>query len=304
MSAALQYFDENLPHRPYHTDDLAFGLRISGKGRALLARYIQQNQPHAQFWLVFDVDREGAAIDWSDRNAPAPLHHQPFQVERIFANQAAVVHIRTKFLTQRTFNRCGIFQRLNRGIRRGSHGDVECVEQVSVSVHRIFNGDVRREEAYTLDELADYLDLSASERRSIDKHYGMGRNCHLFEMTRKWAYRAIRQGWPAFSQWLEAVIQRVEMYNASLPVPLSLAECRAIGKSIAKYTHRNFTPETFAQYVADTHTPEIQAARGRKGGSKSKRSTVATSARTLKPWEALGISRAWYYQLKKRGLVE
>ncbi|EEH2506756.1 hypothetical protein GYD31_004628 [Salmonella enterica] len=32
--------------------------------------------------------------------------------------------------------------------------------------------------------------------------------------------------------------------------------------------------------------------------------TVATSARTLKPWEALGISRAWYYQLKKRGLVE
>ncbi|WP_180336801.1 replication initiation protein, partial [Escherichia coli] len=26
-----------------------------------------------------------------------------------------------------------------------------------------------REEAYTLDELADYLDLSASERRSIDK---------------------------------------------------------------------------------------------------------------------------------------
>ncbi|MCV5348733.1 replication initiation protein, partial [Escherichia coli] len=72
MSAALQSFEENLPHRPYHTDDLAFGLRISGKGRALLARYIQQNQPHAQFWLVFDVDREGAAIDWSDLNAPAP----------------------------------------------------------------------------------------------------------------------------------------------------------------------------------------------------------------------------------------
>lgn len=24
------------------------------------------------FWLGFDVDRIGAAIDWSDRNAPAP----------------------------------------------------------------------------------------------------------------------------------------------------------------------------------------------------------------------------------------
>ncbi len=36
MSAALQYFEENLPLRPYHTDDLAFGLRISGKGARFL----------------------------------------------------------------------------------------------------------------------------------------------------------------------------------------------------------------------------------------------------------------------------
>ncbi|MDO1915730.1 plasmid replication protein, partial [Escherichia coli] len=40
MCAELQYFEENFPHRPYDTDDPAFGLRISGKGRALLARYI------------------------------------------------------------------------------------------------------------------------------------------------------------------------------------------------------------------------------------------------------------------------
>ncbi|EKL5898145.1 primase alpha helix C-terminal domain-containing protein, partial [Escherichia coli] len=139
-------------------------------------------------------------------------------------------------------------------------------------------------------------------RRRVDKDYGMGRNCHLFEMTRKWAYRAIRQGWPAFSQWLDAVIQRVEMYNASLPVPLSPAECRAIGKSIAKYTYRKFSPEGFSA---------VQAARGRKGGNanssenqaikgqKSKRVAVATSARTLKPWVTLGISRATYYRKLK-----
>ncbi|MBS8813006.1 primase C-terminal domain-containing protein, partial [Escherichia coli] len=112
-------------------------------------------------------------------------------------------------------------------------------------------------EAYTLDELADYLDLSASARRSIDKHYGMGRNCHLFETLRKWAYRAIRLGWPDYERWLEAVIQRVEMLNSQFPVPLSEAECRAIGKSVAKYTHRKFSPEGFSA---------VQAARGRKGG--------------------------------------
>ncbi|XJA87876.1 hypothetical protein AB2G77_25880 (plasmid) [Escherichia coli] len=98
-------------------------------------------------------------------------------------------------------------------------------------------GDGWREEAYTLDELADYLDLSASERRSIDKHWGWGEAC-LFEMTRKWAYRAIRQGWPAFSRWLEAVIS-VSKCTMHRFRSAFAAGCRAGGKSIAKYTHRN-----------------------------------------------------------------
>ncbi|WP_077124566.1 replication initiation protein, partial [Shigella sonnei] len=255
MSAALQYFEENLPHRPYHTDDLAFGLRISGKGRALLARYIQQNQPHAQFWLVFDVDREGAAIDWSDRNAPAPNITVKNPVNG-HAHLLYALNIAVRTAPDASVKALKYAAAVERSLCEKLCADVNYSGLICKNpFHLEWLVMEWREEAYTLDELADYLDLSASERRSIDKHYGMGRNCHLFEMTRKWAYRAIRQGWPAFSQWLEAVIQRVEMYNASLPVPLSLAECRAIGKSIAKYTHRNFTPETFAQYVADTHTP-------------------------------------------------
>ncbi|EPE9611106.1 replication initiation protein [Escherichia coli] len=71
-NAALELFNDRLPLKPYFTDELRYGLRIAGKERALLARYIQFNQPHAQYWLCFDVDRPGAAIDWSDRNAPAP----------------------------------------------------------------------------------------------------------------------------------------------------------------------------------------------------------------------------------------
>ena len=71
-NAALELFNDRLPHKPYFSDDLNFGVRIAGKERAILAKYIQFNQPHAMFWLGFDVDRAGAAIDWSDRNAPAP----------------------------------------------------------------------------------------------------------------------------------------------------------------------------------------------------------------------------------------
>ena len=75
-NAALELFNERLPHKPYFSDDLHFGVRIAGKERAILAKYIQFNHPHAMFWLGFDVDRAGAAIDWSDRNAHAD-HHEP-----------------------------------------------------------------------------------------------------------------------------------------------------------------------------------------------------------------------------------
>ncbi len=300
MSAALQYFEENLPHRPYHTDDLAFGLRISGKGRALLARYIQQNQPHAQFWLVFDVDREGAAIDWSDRNAPAPNITVKNPVNG-HAHLLYALNIAVRTAPDASVKALKYAAAVERSLCEKLCADVNYSGLICKNpFHLEWQVMEWREEAYTLGELADYL--SASARRSIDKRYGMGRNCHLFEMTRKWAYRAIRQGWPAFSQWLDAVIQRVEMYNASLPVPLSPAECRAIGKSIAKYTYRKFSPEGFSA---------VQAARGRKGGNanssenqaikgqKSKRVAVATSARTLKPWVTLGISRATYYRKLK-----
>ncbi|EMN7083802.1 TPA: replication initiation protein [Escherichia coli] len=257
MSAALQYFEENLPHRPYHTDDLAFGLRISGKGRALLARYIQQNQPHAQFWLVFDVDREGAAIDWSDRNAPAPNITVKNPVNG-HAHLLYALNIAVRTAPDASVKALKYAAAIERALCEKLGADVNYSGLICKNpFHLEWQVMEWREEAYTLDELADYLDLSASARCSIDKHYGMGRNCHLFETLRKWAYRAIRLGWPDYERWLEAVIQRVGMLNSQLPVPLSEAECRAIGKSVAKYTHRKFSPEGFSA---------VQAARGRKGG--------------------------------------
>ncbi|EJN3747137.1 replication initiation protein [Escherichia coli] len=266
MSAALQYFEENLPHRPYHTDDLACGLRISGKGRALLARYIQQNQPHAQFWLVFDVDRVGAAIDWTDRNAPAPNVTVKNPVNG-HAHLLYALNIPVRTAPDASVRPLKYAAAIERALCEKLGADVNYSGLICKNpFHLEWQVMEWREELYPLDELADYLELTASARRRVDVNYGLGRNCLLFEKTRKWAYRAIRQGWPDLSQWRIAVIQRVEMYNAQLPVPLSPAECRAIGRSIAKYTHRNFTPETFAQHVAATHTPEIQAARGRKGG--------------------------------------
>ena len=115
--------------------------------------------------------------------------------------------------------------------------------------------------SYDLSWLADYLDLSPYNGRKQLPAYGLGRNCTLFEKTRQWAYKAIRQGWPGYEAWLSAVIDRAIGYNVQFEPPLPANEVRHIAKSIAKWTHRNLTPAGFSA---------VQAARGAKGGKVSK----------------------------------
>ncbi|MFP8298787.1 replication initiation protein, partial [Klebsiella pneumoniae] len=125
-------------------------------------------------------------------------------------------------------------------------------------------------ELYTLDWLADSLDLSAANDKEIVADYGLGRNCTLFDRTRKWAYRAIRQGWPEYEQWLRACYERASAYNLQFVAPLDESEVRGVAKSIAKWTFSKFSKSSFDEYVAMTHTSAIQAARGRKscGGGR------------------------------------
>ncbi|MCV5707806.1 primase C-terminal domain-containing protein, partial [Escherichia coli] len=75
--------------------------------------------------------------------------------------------------------------------------------------------------------------------------YGLGRNCTLFDKTRRWAYRAIRQGWPEYDQWLQACYERASAYNLQFALPLDENEVMGIAKSIAKWTECNFSKDLF-----------------------------------------------------------
>jgi hypothetical protein len=151
-------------------------------------------------------------------------------------------------------------------------------------------------ELYTLDWLADFLDLNAANDKEIVADYGLGRNCTLFDKTRKWSYRDIRQGWPQYDQWLQAYNERNSANNLQFADPLDQNEVSVIAKSIAKWTHRKLTKGSFDAYVIRTHSSEIQKIRGVKSGLSRRVNSFSES----KPWVDLGVSRStWYRRFKK-----
>lgn len=254
----LELFRERLPAKPYHTDDLAAGLLIRSAERAALARYIQPNGPTHRWWLVYDVDRPGAALDWSERGAPPPsitaMNPLNGHAHLIYGLEIAV-----------------------RTAPDAKSAPLRYAAAVDCALQRVLDADpgysglicknplnphwkiaVWEPRLYTLADLDSWLDLTpAQDKRKRLADYGLGRNCNIFEQTRLWAYRAIRQGWPQFDQWQAACLDRALMYNAQLAAPLDHQEVKHLARSVAKWTHQHLDPAAFSAW---------QAAQGRKGG--------------------------------------
>ncbi len=259
--AQLDLFRERLPRKPYHTDEFTTGLSIADVSRALGARYIQPNGPTHRHWLVFDVDHAAATLSWDDVGAPAPN----ITVTNRANGHAHLIYgletpIRTapdgKVAPLRYAAAIEAALREKLGADLGYSGLI-CTNPL----HTPWLVQVGEPASYDLSWLADYLDLSPYNGRKQLPAYGLGRNCTLFEKTRQWAYKAIRQGWPGYEAWLSAVIDRAIGYNVQFEQPLPANEVRHTAKSIAKWTHRNLTPAGFSA---------VQAARGAKGGRLSK----------------------------------
>ena len=298
----VKLFEDYLPRRPYHTDDLTSGLKINKKEKAKLARLVQPNGPTHRYWMVFDLDRADAGMHWDHVGAPAP---------NLIARNPANGHAHLLYLLQTPIRtamdgktaplryaaaiEAGLRNRL--GADRGYSGLI-CKNPINAHwmVHQW------QADPYTLDDLADYIDLTPEKAREKPvEDYGLGRNCMLFDELRAWAYKAIRsQDWPDYNQWLNACFDRATGYNVNFTTPLDISEVKHTAKSVAKWTHRNFNRRTFDDYVARTHTSEIQAIRGRKGGLVGKGGRPAIITANGNPWDELGISRATWYRLQNR----
>jgi len=233
QSEPTHFFEEHLPDKPYFTDNPFLGLQIRKKTEALKARYIQANGPTHLYWLIFDLDLCGAALHWDHVGAPAPnitvKNPDNGHAHLIYG---LVVPVRTapdgKSSPLRYAASVENALREKLGADPGYSGLI-CKNPLHSHWH------VKEWEThlYSLDWLADYLDLSPyADKRKRMPDYGLGRNCTLFERLRLWSYRAIRQGWPDYDQWLRAVEQRAAGYNTQFQNPLQANEVKHTAKSV------------------------------------------------------------------------
>ena len=195
---------------------------------------------------------------------------------------------------------------------------------------------------YSLNWLAEGRGVNLSKKpikRPPEEEVGLGRNCYIFGNVRTWSYNAIRDFWGNnFSDWFDAVKFKCGQENAKFPEPLIDTEINQISKSIARWTWNRITPAGFSnaqRSLANKRwSKESRQAEGIKlltmGMSIDEvAAELSVTKRTVynwlteatpeevkkisefkpenlsetKPWEAMGVSRAWYYRLKERGEI-
>lgn len=289
LNFILDNFINNLPKKPYCSNDLGQGLLIRPKEIAVNFKYLQANSPYYQHYLIFDLDYEAAMAEiiYSKVGIPLPnllvenpengKAHLLFQLETpIYKTDAS----RPKPIIY-------------------ANAIIKCLEELfdadvgysGLITKNPFSSEWRvstlRSRPYSLNELALNLDLSWKEVNqpiAKDEATGLGRNCYIFHTARHWAYVEIRKfRGSTYNAWFECVLKHCQNLNCGLADPMSHNEVKGIAKSISRYCWKKDS-YCYQEFI------DRQTRKGKLGG-RPKTTTAAGN-----PWEALGISRATYYR--------
>jgi hypothetical protein len=245
------FYKKNLFSKPFCTDDLGIGSH-SKKNKALKMRYVQHNNFNSIRWLVFDVDRSSSCYDWEDLHAPPPN----FTVTSL-ENGHSHLFYALEVPIHKNFNSAQAplmyTASVEYSIMLKLKSDPSYVGFLSKNpLNKNWFTQYFMPYLYTLDWLADYLDILANKKLSKEqKNIGLGRNCTLFDDVRLWSYSEIRRKnlFNNLVEWQNIVFHHtLECNLAYFKAPLHESECKAIAKSIAKWTYRRFSSEGFSQF--------------------------------------------------------
>ncbi len=296
-----QYLDlSTLPKKPYCCNDFGYGLKIRPLELALEHRHIQLNPPSMTRYLVFDVDRSGAALAWEAAGLPTPswvasnpvnghahvaysldapvctsVNSRPGPARYLAAVQAA----------------CGTRLDADRG-----YGGLITKNPLHDG-WRVWWGTSKK---YGLGELAEYVPdsyLARKPAKAANKDlFHLGRNCCLFDELRQWAYRHRHLICKDFERYQETVLTVAHGLNANLDFAALLpeGEVRAIAKSVSKFVYQTDfgkSDQAFSGLQKERNRRSVAARAGRASDTKARVAVMLAQGMTHRQIaDALGVT--------------
>ena len=245
-------FYKNLPHKPYCTDELGYTF-INPKLIAIQKRYLQHNPPCMVVYLVFDIDRSDAVMAWFDAGLPLPTWtaQNPTNGHAHIGYELKAPVPTTRAAKQKIVE---YLAKIEAGMARKLGADVGYSGLLTKNpCHIHWRTTIWTDEIYELNYLADFVDLLPLSKK--EQSEGLGRNCTMFDIVRKWAYKAIRACLDdGYDSWYQKVLNMsINAYGAFLD-PLPYSEVKATAKSIAKWVWRNHTSAEFQPWFGTKHS--------------------------------------------------
>lgn len=233
---AEQSFIDGLPHYPYCANDIGYGIKKMPREMAIKRRNIQHNPTCHIRAIAFDIDNANGIYAWYDLGAPKPnyvtVNPANGHSHLIYMLNAPVVTTEAGRDKPRFY-----LEAIERGLSDLLSSDVGYVGLITKNpLHNDWNTYTPRAESYTLDELAEYVDLTLPKpiKRKLE---GLGRNNRLFDELRFWSYKQVNHARDnmTFEQWLDVVMASAEKMN-TFNSPLAFPEIKATARSVAKWT--------------------------------------------------------------------
>jgi len=262
----IEIFKNQLPVKPYCSNNLQSGLSIRNKNRALEMLYLQANQPAIQTCLLFDLDEDNAFYKFDEVGLPVPTFitkspesgrcHYGYMLK---AGVCKTQHAKLKPLKYAAAVEAGIAGKL--ASDRGYAGLI-----TKNPLHSHWSPFWSGVELYELNDLADCFDeLNKPEKRE-NTGLAFGRNVEMFDTIRVWAYKNVLKykNESTFEKFLNELLLKCQMHNSYLNANdlLPYNEIKSTSKSIAKWCWNNFDNEEFSK---------IQSSRGKKNKGVAKK---------------------------------
>jgi len=247
VQPALERFARTLPFRVHATDDFRHG---AYRERREVARAMAEIAPDPPGWLTalrFDIDTEGGGAAWIEAELPAPnlvvinpsnghahlIYLLGAWVQTDFGDSRRLKVVRYAAAIERAYTAALGADTAYAG--RFHHNPLSCAYVTKIG----------REAPYSLDELAQYVDLTAPPQKKSPPT-GIGRNVEIFDRLRRWAYVAVgdwRIG--TYDAWCGAVANRGGQIAADVGAesprgPLKANEVGHIVKSVARWVWERY----------------------------------------------------------------